>query len=375
MRINSYEVGMESARTYSSSQARKLSLSYTRQDFQGTFANLGNAYSNSENHQIDSGDNTSSDSMTKEGSEYDTAMNAFNSMRNVDGAPSITLSHSRDIAHTVDEFRQQIIRYLWQALFGRNSVKDRFEDYELTPVDNNGLSVQSSNMMSVNVSFITLHGYEEYQYTESESVSFHSKGSVITEDGRAIDFNMDIEMDRSFTQYSYNEYDSVVAMCDPLVINYDGDIADLSDQKFYFDLDADGKMDEISNLAAGNGFIALDNNRDGIINDGSELFGTKSGNGFADLAKYDSDGNGWIDENDEIFDDLKIWVVDSKGESQLYTLKEKNVGAIYLGNSSTDYTLRSMENGSVNGAIRNMGVFLYEDGTGVGNISHLDIAN
>ena len=29
-----------------------------------------------------------------------------------------------------------------------------------------------------------------------------------------------------------------------------------------------------------------------------ELFGTKSGNGFADLAKYDSDGNGWIDEAD-----------------------------------------------------------------------------
>ncbi len=375
MKINSYEVGMESARTYSSSQARKLSLSYKRQDFQGTFANLSDTFNNSENHQIDSGDNTSSDSMTSEGSGYDAAMDAFNSMKSIDGAPGITISHSRDVAHTVDEFRQQIIRYLWQALFGRDSLKDRFGDYEMTPASGEGMSLQSNNMMSVNITFISLHGYEEYQYTESEAVSFHSKGSVVTEDGRSIDFNMDIEMNRSFTQYAYNEYDSVVAMCDPLVINFDGDVADLSDQKIFFDLDADGEMDEISNLAAGNGFIALDNNRDGIINDGSELFGTKSGDGFADLAKYDQDGNGWIDENDAIFDDLKIWVVDSNGDSQLYTLKEKNVGAIYLGNSSTDYTIRSMENGSVNGAIRKMGVFLYEDGTGVGNISHLDIAN
>ncbi len=37
------------------------------------------------------------------------------------------------------------------------------------------------------------------------------------------------------------------------------------------------------------------------INDGSELFGTSSGDGFKDLATYDEDENGWIDENDSIF--------------------------------------------------------------------------
>ena len=30
-----------------------------------------------------------------------------------------------------------------------------------------------------------------------------------------------------------------------------------------------------------------------------QAFGTKTGNGFSELAEYDSDGNGWIDENDE----------------------------------------------------------------------------
>ena len=54
-------------------------------------------------------------------------------------------------------------------------------------------------------------------------------------------------------------------------------------------------------------FLALDLNGDGRINNGSELFGALSGNGFADLAQYDSDANGWIDENDEIFQRLKVW--------------------------------------------------------------------
>ena len=41
----------------------------------------------------------------------------------------------------------------------------------------------------------------------------------------------------------------------------------------------------------GSGYLALDKNGDGTINDGSELFGTRNGDGFADLAQYDEDGN------------------------------------------------------------------------------------
>ena len=77
-----------------------------------------------------------------------------------------------------------------------------------------------------------------------------------------------------------------------------------------FDIDADGEEESISYLQGGSGYLALDKNGDGVINDGSELFGTKSGDGFADLAEYDADGNGWIDENDPIFDKLLIWAKD-----------------------------------------------------------------
>ena len=52
---------------------------------------------------------------------------------------------------------------------------------------------------------------------------------------------------------------------------------------------------------------------------------------FSELAEYDSDGNGWIDENDEVYDQLKVWVKDENGKDKLLSLKEANVGAICLG--------------------------------------------
>ena len=135
----------------------------------------------------------------------------------------------------------------------------------------------------------------------------------------------------SFMEYYEEEIDfEQLTLCDPLVINLEGNVAQVSDHTFFFDIDCDGVEDEISKLISGSGFLALDQNGDGIINDGSELFGTQSGNGFADLAKFDSDGNGFIDENDEIFDRLKIWCMAENGQPHLYSLKEQGVGAIGL---------------------------------------------
>jgi hypothetical protein len=163
-----------------------------------------------------------------------------------------------------------------------------------------------------------------------------------------------------------------VKMCDPLVINLDTDVAQLSDQKFYFDIDADGEMDEISQLDGRSGYLALDQNGDGVINDGSELFGTASGDGFADLAQYDEDGNGWIDENDAVWSKLQIWCKDENGQDVLYRLADKGVGAICLQKASTDFTLQGAE-GQTNGAIRSTGIFLYENGN-VGTVQHVDVA-
>jgi len=211
-------------------------------------------------------------------------------------------------------------------------------------------------------------------HTEMEYTAFQSQGCVKTQDGREITFGVEVEMSRAFCE----KYDSIFMqdvpqVCDPLVFNLEGDIGKISDQKFLFDLNADGTEEEISFTEQGSGFLALDKNKDGEINDGSELFGTKSGDGFKDLAEYDEDGNGWIDENDSIFDDLSIWTLNEEGEKVQISLLKADVGAIYLGNASTEFSLKNEETHDTNGIIRSTGVYLKESG-GAGTVQHIDLA-
>jgi hypothetical protein len=161
-------------------------------------------------------------------------------------------------------------------------------------------------------------------------------------------------------------------LVDPLVINFDGAAASLTDTKFEFDLTSNGEKDMISFVGSGSGFLALDKNGNGVIDDGTELFGPTTGNGFAELARYDADGNFWIDEADPIFNDLRIWVKDIEGKDYLYTLKEKNIGAIYLGNVSTPFAYKDASN-QLQGEMKSMGIFLAENGM-VGSVQQIDLA-
>ncbi len=208
---------------------------------------------------------------------------------------------------------------------------------------------------------------------EAETTTFSTEGVVTTSDGRSIGFHMDMEMSREFLQTTqFVKDDTVQILTDPLVINMDVDTADVTDQKFYFDINADGTEDEISQLGSGSGFLALDKNQDGKINDGNELFGVHSGDGFLDLSKYDEDENGWIDENDAVFNDLKVWTKDNNGNDRLLSLKDADVGAIYLGHTSTEFAVKD-ETNTTQAQIRNTGVYLKESGS-VGTVQHVDFA-
>lgn len=215
------------------------------------------------------------------------------------------------------------------------------------------------------------YNYHESHY-ESQKMSFSSEGTVKTADGREINFSLDLSMSREFTSRKDITVKAGDALIDPLVINFDSAAAKLTDKKFSFDIDSDGTSDQISFLTRGSGFLALDSNSDGIINNGRELFGPNTGNGFSELAQYDSDGNNWIDENDPIFDKLRIWTKDDDGTDRLFAIGEKGIGAIYLGNVDTGFILKDTANTTL-GEIRKTGIFLKENGT-AGTINHIDLA-
>ena len=403
LKINSSYIGMESGRTYQSRSTGKLSfkvqmgstnkesqvsggLHSEEETLSGEHALAERRKGNISKEQEKADTIKQENSGAEEVEETKDLMEAQGKLSQTMGIRRIPQLNRVEEYNTLEDIRQQCILYLWTIFFGESRGNEMADKMGVQRSSNQGTYNQNSSWMqsgtlmqgqlqtlqTLKPATFTITAERETIYMESESTNFTTTGMVKTADGREISFNLDVSMSRSFTQYTKETVQNVASFIDPLVINLNGNIAEVSDQKFYFDLDADGEEEAISRLCEDSGYLALDRNQDGKINDGSELFGTKSGDGFGDLAVYDEDGNGWIDENDAIWEKLKIWVQDEHGNSKLYSLAEQGVGAICLQNVSTEFGQRG-SHGDINAAIRNTGIFLYENGT-AGTIQHLDLA-
>lgn len=213
--------------------------------------------------------------------------------------------------------------------------------------------------------------YERHEsYSEVESSSFSARGEIRTADGRQINFSVDVQMSRAYHEESHERLlmGDATRKVDPLVLNFSGTAAQLGSRSFRFDLDSDGQTESLAKLGSGSAYLALDRNKDGQINNGSELFGPRTGNGFSELAQLDSDGNQWIDENDPAFNDLRVW----DGGNSLQTLQQAGVGALYLGKVDTPFALKDAANQSL-GEVRQSGIFLQENGQ-AGTMQQIDLS-
>lgn len=213
---------------------------------------------------------------------------------------------------------------------------------------------------------------------ENETTNFSASGIIKTADGKEIQFQCDLSMQRSFymdnsTEIFMGASTDRKSLCDPLIINFAGTAAELKNTTFAFDLNADGSAENIQELAAGSAFLVLDKNKDGKINNGNEMFGTQSGDGFADLSIYDEDGNGWIDENDSVYNSLGVWNNSAYG-GKIRSLKEAGIGAIYLQNANTEFSIKDKTTNELQGQIRKTGIFLNEKNGNIGTIQHVDLA-
>ena len=217
---------------------------------------------------------------------------------------------------------------------------------------------------------------------EQESVRFAAKGQVTTSSGKQINLELGFALD--YRLISANDrITSAGKLKDPLVLNLDGLVAGFTQGTFTFDLDADGNKEEVTKLDQGSAFLAMDRNGNGQIDDGKELFGALSGNGFADLAALDQDGNGVLDEGDSQFAQLRLY---RPGEA-LLTLGDKQVGAIFLQSVATEFqhlgattsspseetaTQASTAAEQSPAVLRQTGLYLTEDGK-TGTVQQLDL--
>jgi hypothetical protein len=266
--------------------------------------------------------------------------------------------------------------YLLEAFMERlTGKKFTFKFYAKISIKNGGSkgakSKQAAPADDGRVGWGFQYDYHEI-YKEQEHMSFSAEGIIKTQDGKEINVALELNMSRRFISENHLQVKAGDALIDPIVINFAGPAASLTQDKFVFDLDSDGVGDRISFVGPGSGLLALDKNGDGVINNGTELFGPNTQDGFGELSEYDLDGNGWIDENDPIFDNLRIWVKDENGNDQLFALGQKGVGAIYLGAISTEYSMKDTNNNLL-GQMRSSSIFVSEDGD-VGIVHQIDLA-
>lgn len=148
---------------------------------------------------------------------------------------------------------------------------------------------------------------------------------------------------------------------DPLALDLNGDgvIKTISSNELtgvLFDNDSDGVRTATGWVSPEDGLLVRDINNDGLINNGSELFGDNTKlsngdnaeNGFSALSDLDSNNDGRVDSSDEKFNELKIWKdINGDGISQsdeLFTLNDVGVKSLSTG-------VDSIQNEVVEGAI------------------------
>ena len=267
-------------------------------------------------------------------------------------------SEAQSAAHQrVQKLLQSLIEAIMAAMDGKKS--------EANFAAGDGLPAETPQ--AVGTPEISWQRSSKETICESEKTTVCGNGQVKTSDGKVIDFSFSLAMARDFTSEKTAVESGTSKLSDPLMLSFNGKACELSKDCIRFDLNADGTPELIPGLATGTAFLVFDRNGNGQADDGSELFGVASGSGFADLAKLDSDHNGWIDAADPAFNQLAVWSTDG-----FSSLKERGIGALYTAAVDAPFALKTNTN-QLLGQIRAAGLYLSEAGE-VGQMQQVDLA-
>lgn len=267
-----------------------------------------------------------------------------------------------------DKIKKRIIELLLEQITNK---KEKVNLYPNEKIKDNTKEINPYEKQ-VTQNSQTLWGFvyeSSEEYYEKSTIDFNAKANIKTSNG---EFNIDINV--AFSQEFHEIHKERLQIGtanfeDPLIINFASDEMTFDNisknLNFQFDINNDGIKEDIPLLKDKIGFLALDKNQNGKIDNGSELFGPNTGNGFKELKSFDSDKNNWLDENDSIFNHLRVWEKTENGENNLLTLKEAGIGAIYLASIGTDFNYSKSIDTDI-AKLKESSIFLKESGkTGI----------
>ncbi len=211
------------------------------------------------------------------------------------------------------------------------------------------------------VKYVVMDGY-------SNTVMYESLNTVeyVLAGGTSIDLR---KLDIAWTQSITYNYDYAY----PIALDLDGDGLDLStvESSSVVVKTAGGGISQIGWVGPTDGFLAVDRNGDGAINQLSELSFVQDKPGATSdlegLRTWDSNGDGLLDKNDKDFSKILLFVdANQNGRStakELRTLEQAGIAAINLGGLATGQTRDQTTESFVQNTIS----FIWADGrTGEG---------
>ena len=150
----------------------------------------------------------------------------------------------------------------------------------------------------------------------------------------------------------FSTYTPYCPLPSPIILDLDGDGVE-ADTYAFFDHEGDGFAELSRWGGVDDGILVWDRNNDGVINDGSELFGNntvlvngrKAAHGFAALADLDSNNDGVIDASDTAWTELRVmrWTDDNgngikdDGEESLVTLDSLDIESLNTGFTNSNH--------------------------------------
>jgi hypothetical protein len=155
-------------------------------------------------------------------------------------------------------------------------------------------------------------------------------------DGTVSVSRLDIDISITSVRIDTRENQPQQQRTDPLALDLNGDgKISLSGPKdgVLFDITGQGRPQQTSFVSGADGFLALDRNGNGVIDSGKELFGDQNGqaNGFLELQTFDQNGDGAIDNQDSVFNQLRIVTRNNDGSLTLHRLSEYDIQRFSLG--------------------------------------------
>jgi hypothetical protein len=235
-----------------------------------------------------------------------------------------------------------------------SSINDVLSTASAELINIDGQSFQQNDLLSV-----------ELWQSHEQHLDYQMQGQFNIND-KELSLNYNLSLSSKRTDYSKVEI-SAAALKDPLLVQFGAQgLGNIIGQSS-FAINQDNILDNLPIFSGDVGYLVYDKNNNQQADDGSELFGPKTGQGFAELAQLDSNKNGFIDVEDQQFEHLYLWQPSGENSQteQWLSLKEAKIQAISLSAINTPFDFYDQQ-GEIQAQLRQSSFAISESGLGRG---------